>query len=109
MNKYRNVKVSYDGITFDSKRECARYIELRMLEKAGQISGLQRQVKFEIFPKFGKERAIFYIADFVYEKCGKTVVEDVKSPATAKDKCFRLKWRAVRQMYAGKYDFEICL
>lgn len=87
--KYRNTKTIVDGITFDSKREAARYQELRLLEEAGEIGNLRRQVKFELIPaQYDRrnrkllERAVSYIADFVYETEGFTVVEDVKSSAT---------------------------
>ena len=58
-----------------------------LLEKAGVISGLQRQVRYELLPSQkvdGKvvERPVHYIADFVYQENGQTVVEDIKSPAT---------------------------
>ena len=97
--KYNNKKVMVDGIKFDSKKEAERYKELKMLERAGHITGLQRQVKYalvpaqyepsdEIYtkgkekgkPKKGKliERECAYYADFVYTENGKTVVEDVK-------------------------------
>ncbi len=97
--KYGNSKVIVDDIVFDSKKEARRYEELKMLEKAGEIKNLQRQVKYELVPeqrepetvvkgktKRGKliERAVTYLADFVYEdaRSGNTVVEDVKSEAT---------------------------
>lgn len=92
--KYQNKIVIVDGIKFDSKKEAVRYNELKLLEKAGEISGLRRQVKFELIPaqrepdtigkrggvKPGKviERAICYYADYVYIQNGETVVEDVK-------------------------------
>jgi hypothetical protein len=51
MAKYHNKKtVSPDGIKFDSRRECQRWGELRLLERAGRISNLERQVKFELIP-----------------------------------------------------------
>lgn len=95
-NKYHAHKVTVDGITFDSKKEYKRYIELTMLEKAGEISNIKRQVKYVLIPaqrepdtvgkrggiKKGKllERECAYIADFVYtnKKTGELVVEDVK-------------------------------
>ena len=87
MSKYLNRKVTVDGITFDSRREFLRYRELCLLEKAGKIKNLQRQVKFELIPSQkvdGKvvERQCSYIADFVYEQDGKTIVEDTKGFAT---------------------------
>lgn len=85
--KYHAKKTELDGITFDSKKEANRYAELRLLERSGAIHNLRRQVRYELIPaqkKDGKtiERACHYIADFVYEENGKTVVEDVKGYRT---------------------------
>lgn len=95
MSKYRNVKTTIDGYTFDSKKEAERYMELRLLEKAGAISKLQRQVKFELQPSFyfdGKrQRPITYIADFTYVQGGKLIIEDVKSNITKNEKVYKLK------------------
>ncbi len=68
---------------FDSKREARRYMDLWLMQRAGEISGLRTQVKYELIPKQErkdgkKERAIDYVADFVYEQGGETVVEDSK-------------------------------
>ena len=90
MNKYGNRKIIYDGIDFDSKKECHRYIELKLLEKAGEIKDLQRQVKYTLIPSQkddrGKiiERPCAYMADFVYFDCraNQSVVEDVKGVRT---------------------------
>lgn len=86
-SKYNARKVRLDGITFDSKAEAKRYAELLMLERAGVISDLQRQVEFTLIPAQkieGKcvERACKYKADFVYLEDGKCVVEDVKGLKT---------------------------
>lgn len=84
MSKYRNKKVLVDGVAFDSKKEAKRYRELKLLEDAGIIEKLERQVKFDLLPNQkdpdGKviERKVQYIADFVYLKNGKVYVEDVK-------------------------------
>lgn len=84
MNKYNAKKIIVDGKTFDSKKEAERYKELKLLEKAGQITDLDTQVSFCLIPKQvddnGKvvERACTYKADFVYTENGKRVVEDVK-------------------------------
>lgn len=86
-NKYRNKKATVDGIRFDSIKEARRYSELKMMEKAGEISGLELQKKFVLLPSQyseigGKrkciERECAYIADFVYYQDGKMVVEDAK-------------------------------
>ena len=82
-NKYYSRKVTKDGLTFDSNKEYRRFCELSLLERAGAIADLQRQVKFELIPSQridGKvaERPCTYVADFVYREDGKTVVEDTK-------------------------------
>lgn len=88
--KYHNVEWEIDGITFDSKRESLRYQELKLLERAHQIINLRLQVPFELLPtqrdENGKviEKKCTYIADFVYEENGKTIVEDVKGIHTEK-------------------------
>lgn len=83
MSKYKSRKHSIDGVVFDSKKEANRWFELVLLQKAGQVTDLKRQVKYELIPSQrvdGKvaERACTYVADFVYKQNGKTVVEDTK-------------------------------
>ena len=101
--KYNNKKITIDGIRFDSKKEARRYQELKMLEKAGIITNLQRQVKYVLIPaqyepsdevfvkgkekgksKKGRliERECAYYADFVYNCNGEIIVEDTKGIKT---------------------------
>lgn len=83
MSKYGNIKtITSDGITHDSIKEANRWCELKLLEKAGKIRLLQRQVKFELIPKQDGERAVVYVADFTYTEDNKFVVEDVKGKRT---------------------------
>lgn len=83
MSKYGNIKTrTSDGILHDSIKEANRWCELNLLLRAGKIQDLQRQVKFELIPKQDGERAVSYIADFVYTENGETVVEDVKGVRT---------------------------
>lgn len=88
MSKYNSKKTVVDGQKFDSKKEANRYQELLLLEKAGVIKNLSRQVKFVLIPaqrdESGKliERECSYKADFTYEEGIKTVVEDVKGYRT---------------------------
>ena len=92
-SKYNNRKVKRDGIVFDSKHEADRWNELKLLEKAGEISNLRRQVKYVLIPtqysdteftKRGKpkviEREASYVADFVYHNnmFDMEIVEDAK-------------------------------
>jgi len=101
MSKYGSKKITVDGETFDSMKEYRRFCELRLMEKAGLITNLQRQVKFllipaqyEHYPRFGKngkplkpgkrliEKECAYYADFVYTEKGQDVVEDTKGVRT---------------------------
>lgn len=82
-SKYHAKKITRDGITYDSIKEYSRHQELLLLERAGAILGLKRQVRFELIPSQrydGKviERPCFYVADFVYQENGQTIVEDTK-------------------------------
>ena len=88
-NKYKAQKCEFKGEKFDSRKELQRWLELRLLERSGEITELKRQVKFELVPaqkdEKGKclERAVTYIADFVYkDQQGKMVVEDTKGMRT---------------------------
>jgi hypothetical protein len=120
--KYRNTKVEFDRVKFDSKREKDRYVFLKQKEKEGVISDLKLQPKYELIPaikeKYIKQLktktkecertlqfAITYRGDFSYYKNGVLVVEDVKaSPQTAAlDKAFLLK----EKLFRWKYGFSI--
>lgn len=88
-SKYRNEKIVVDNIKFDSNREGQRYLDLKMLERAGEIKDLRLQYKFilqdgYVGPTGKKIRPITYVADFVYYdiKKGCMVVEDVKGMRT---------------------------
>lgn len=78
-SKFGNVKTE-DG--YDSRREARRAQVLRIMEKAGEISELREQVRYELVPKQDGERSVHYVADFSYRQNGELVVEDVKSEAT---------------------------
>ena len=95
-SKYRNTVVEYDGYKFDSKGESMRYYQLKMLQKAGKISGLQVHIPFELIPKAGKFRAISYEADFVYIENGEKIVEDFKGFRTD---VYKIKKRLMKWLY----------
>ena len=89
-SKYHARKTVLDGIQFDSSKEAKRYAKLRDMERAGKIQGLRLQVPFELVPSFEcdgvKYREMRYIADFVYYRDGRQVVEDTKGVKTAEYK-----------------------
>lgn len=106
LSKYHAHKTVVDGIVFDSKREAKRYGELKLLERAGAIRDLRRQVRYELIPAFdvdGKHyRPTCYIADFVYTdtKTGAEIVEDVKGMRTD---VYRIK----AKLFAHRYGVSI--
>lgn len=79
-SKYHNQKTVVNGITFDSKKEATRWNELRLLEQAGKITALNRQLKIEVCPKTKLHKARYYVCDFVYfdKEKNKTIYEDTK-------------------------------
>ena len=105
MSKYHSKRTIYDGIVFASAKEARRWQDLKLMEAAGEISGLDRQVKFLLIPaqrekttgtyyrgkrrgqpKPGRviEKECSYYADFVYtdRRSGEKVVEDTKGVRT---------------------------
>ena len=120
-SKYGNRKTVVDGITFDSKKEANRFRELQLLEQAGKITALQRQVKYVLIPtqrefsneiykkgahqghfKPGKvlEKECSYIADFAYIQDGAYVVEDTKGVRT---EAYKIK----RKLMLERYGIQI--
>lgn len=85
-SKYRNQKCESGGIKFDSKREMMRWHDLVRQQERGEISELERQVPYVLAEPVvigGRKRpALRYVADFVYERDGQTVIEDVKGRIT---------------------------
>ena len=98
--KYKNHKITIGNDTYDSMKEYRRYLDLLAMSMRGEISNIQRQVKFVLIPAQrepdtigarggvhkGKllEHEIAYYADFVYTDCktGETIVEDTKGMRT---------------------------
>lgn len=101
MNKYKNQKTEVFGVTFASKREAARYVELRLAERAGRITALTVQPKYLLAPKVtlgGKlKQAMYYIADFCYrDEQDRLIVEDVKGVRTA---VYRVKIHMLKHIH----------
>ena len=97
MSKYAARKAVVDGIAFDSRKEARRYGELSLLLRAGKITDLELQKRYELIPaqyetfeRYGKrgqrlkdgqrcvEKSVVYVADFTYKQDGQTIVEDTK-------------------------------
>lgn len=130
MRKYRNKKVTVDGITYDSEKEYYRWLTLCQMQNKGIITDLERQVKYELIPaqyrtvetgerykksnpsrgiragdpktkKVCIEQSCNYIADFVYKHDGRRVVEDTKSKAT-KTKEYIIKRKLMQFLFGIK-------
>lgn len=99
VHKYHAQPVTIDGVRFASKAEGRRYAELKLLEKAGEIEGLELQPKFPLIVRGVNVGT--YIADFRYRivkgmSQSLTVVEDTKGVRTP---VFILKKKLVRALY----------
>lgn len=95
VRKYRNKPVEIDGVKFDSKAEAKRWGELKLLERAGQIAGLELQPSFALVVNGVK--VCTYRGDFAYVAVnGPRVIEDVKSPATRANPVYRLKKKLLK-------------
>jgi len=79
-SKYGNVKTVVDGMQFSSKKEATRFGQLKLLQKAGKISDLRLQPKFDLVVCGTK--ICKYIADFEYIENGILITEDVKGKRT---------------------------
>lgn len=95
MSKYKNIKTEVDNILFDSKKEAARYSELKMLQRTGYISELKVQPSYDL--RVNGVKVCTYIADFAYkDQQGRDVVEDVKGLKTA---MYRIKAKLMIACY----------
>lgn len=92
-HKYGAVPTTVDNITFDSKKEARRWCELLLLQKAGEIHELQRQVPFKLI--VNGELITTYVADFVYVERKQIVTEDSKGYLTPEFKIKRRLMKAV--------------
>ena len=111
--KIAHKKVKVGEFVFDSKLEAERYEYLRTMEKAGLITELRPHPRFELQSAFRDsegvaQRAITYIADFSYMQNGEMIVEDVKSPFTAKDSVFKIKMKMFKRIYPS-YKFKVVM
>jgi hypothetical protein len=99
-NKFNAKRTIVDGLTVHSKGEAARWQELKLLERAGEITELDRQVPYDLTVK--GEVIGSYVADFTYFERDKTmpnlrhVVEDFKGFRTAE---YRLKAKLMKAIY----------
>lgn len=115
-NKYGNRNFTdQQGNRWDSEKEYYRWVMLRQAEKQGRIQDLQRQVVFTLLPALAEEQTVqlktktktvtrtvqqpvTYHADFVYQKDGQQVVEDVKGSPRMLTPEYLLKKKMMRSL-----------
>lgn len=97
-NKYGARRTTVDGLSFDSAAEAKRWSVLGLLQRSNHIQDVQRQVPFPLY--VGDWLIGNYVADFVYHRQGKRVIEDVKGKATD-----LFNWKA--KHFAAQYGQEI--
>jgi Protein of unknown function (DUF1064) len=94
MSKYNNRKMDCDGYTFDSISEWARYLQLKDMERAGEIHALEVHPVYKLF--VNNQFVCKYVGDFSYTTASGAVTEDVKSSVTCKLPTYRLKKKLVK-------------
>jgi len=101
-SKYRSVKTTVKGITFDSKKEAYYYLALLQKQERGEIANLLLQRKFDIL--VNNIKICSYIADFTYTSALGEHVVDVKSEVTKKLPVYRLKKKLMEAIYGIKIE-----
>jgi len=93
------IERTIDGIVFDSKREAARYADLKLAEKLGNIKNLSLQPEYPV--EINGKHYCTYTPDFKYTETltGKEIIEEVKSTGTMKDAAYRLRKKAAELFY----------
>lgn len=104
-NKYHNQKIDTPDGKFDSKFEHEEWCRLKLLERAGKITELKRQVPINLTPKFmisvGTIRESSYIADFVYQEGSNLIMVDTKGFETQE---YKLKKKFLLYKYIYPND-----
>lgn len=96
-SKYRNQKVVYEGMQFDSQLELQRWRELVMLAAAKSITDLRRQVHYDLV--VNGMLVTTYTADFEYVEGGRKVTEEVKSAGTRRARDWPLRRKLMRAVH----------
>jgi hypothetical protein len=96
--KYRNLIIRADGRVFRSRLEYRRYVDLRLMEEAEAITGLECQPRFSL--DVAGVHICDYVADYSYSCDGVKVVEDCKGART-------LLYRAKKALMRAVHGIEI--
>lgn len=101
-NKFNAQKTEAFGRTFASKKEARRYGDLKTLERAGEISGLICQPRFDL--TVNGIRVGRWTPDFSYFEADQEIVEDVKGGNATKTEAYRLRVKLFKALYP---QFEV--
>ncbi len=102
-SKYKARRESIDGYLFDSQAEAARYRELKLLERAGQIRQLRVHPRYEIVvngQKICVVEADFEFYDQLEERMRVIDVKGLDLPIS------RLKRKLVKVVFAIEIEVE---
>jgi hypothetical protein len=96
-SKYRAQKTKVDGITFDSKGEADYYCQLKLLQRAGEVTDIKLQPRYPILDASERSRGIDYVADFLVTYAdGRQEIIDFKGVRTA---VYRMKKKMFHERY----------
>lgn len=99
MSKYGAIRTEVDGFKFASKKEAGRYSQLKLLERAGEITELRLQPRYPL--TVNGVKVCTYVGDFAYrDKASGFVLEDVKG---VKTETYKLK----AKLFAALHGFPI--
>lgn len=105
-NKYSNQKQTYNGYSYDSKKESQKAWDLDMLVKAGEIKSWERQVKVSLDVN-GYHIANMFVDFKVINNDGSEEYIEIKSPITMTE-TWRLKRKLLEALHPEiKYIVEI--
>jgi len=105
-NKYGNNKIEHEGILYHSKFEAAYAADLDLLQKAGEITGWERQVKIDLCGENGSHITNYFIDFVVHHKDGTTEYVECKGFRTPE---FNLKWKLFEDKMMNEKDVKISM
>lgn len=108
-NKYGAKRTELDGITLDSRKEAKRYAELKILERAGEITDLAVHPEFNLMVNGTKVGRIKMDFTYVMLPSGHRMVEEVKSSGTRKERSYRFRMKVFKACFPDINVAELVL
>ena len=104
VSKYRSRGVRTEEGFFASQREYARWCELKLLQRAGEISDLRRQIPKPVW--INEVEICRPVIDFAYTRDGAEVYEDVKGYIDTGSPVTRL-WKMQHRLLLAVHNIEV--